>query len=69
LLEGGARHEAFTYPDEEWFYFKFADRFGWTPEQVDNLPAQKADWFLAIGDTIERVKIKQIESANARRNQ
>jgi hypothetical protein len=49
------------YPDIEWFYFKFADRFNWTPEQVDNLPAGRADWLLAIADTIEEVKIEQME--------
>jgi hypothetical protein len=50
------------YPDEEWIYFKFADRFGWTPEVVDNLPAARADWLLSIADIIEEVKIEQIES-------
>jgi hypothetical protein len=49
------------YPTTEWFYFKFADRFGWTPEQVDNLPAAKADWILAIADAVEEVKIEKME--------
>jgi hypothetical protein len=33
-----------------------ADRFGWTPDQVDNLPAETADWLLAIAATVEQVK-------------
>jgi len=60
-MQGGLRHENLTYPDEEWAYFKFADRFGWTPEQVDNLPAGRADWLLAISATVESVKIEEIE--------
>ena len=38
------------------YYFNMADRFGWTPEQVDNLPAGTADWLLAIANTVESVK-------------
>jgi hypothetical protein len=60
-MQGGLRHENLTYPDEEWAYFKFADRFGWTPEQVDNLPAGRADWLLAIAATVESVKNEEIE--------
>jgi hypothetical protein len=48
LLQGGERHEAFTYPDEQWTYYAFADKFGWTPDQVDNSPASTADWLLSI---------------------
>jgi hypothetical protein len=33
-----------------------AERFGWTPEQVDNLPAGTADWLLAIARITEEVK-------------
>jgi hypothetical protein len=33
-----------------------ADRFGWTPDQVDNLPATTADWLLAIARTVDEVK-------------
>jgi len=60
-LQGFQRSSDLDYPDEEWFYFKFADRFGWTPEQVDNLPAGRSDWLLAIADTVEQVKIEQME--------
>jgi hypothetical protein len=33
-----------------------ADRFGWTPDQVDNLPAETADWLLAIAATVDQVR-------------
>tara|TARA_R110000868_G_C10582674_1_gene738779 strand:+ start:304 stop:423 length:120 start_codon:yes stop_codon:yes gene_type:complete len=33
-----------------------AERFGWTPEQVDNLPAEMADWVLAIARTVDEIK-------------
>lgn len=38
-----------------------ADRFGWTPAQVDELPAATADWLLAIAATIDEVKAEQME--------
>jgi hypothetical protein len=33
-----------------------ADRFGWTPDEVENLPAGTADWLLAIAATVDQVK-------------
>jgi hypothetical protein len=36
-----------------------ADRFGWTPDQVDNLPANTADWLMAIAVTVEQVKAER----------
>jgi hypothetical protein len=38
-----------------------ADRFGWTPEQVDNLPAATADWVLAIAATVDEAKVEKAE--------
>ena len=38
-----------------------ADRFGWTPEQVDDLPAKTADWILAIASTVDEAKIERAE--------
>ena len=38
-----------------------ADRFGYTPKEVDDLPAQTADWLLAIAATVEEVKIERAE--------
>jgi hypothetical protein len=58
-LEGGERHEAFEYPDEQWYYYQMADRFGWTPEEVDNLPAGTADWLIAIAATVDTVKAER----------
>jgi len=33
-----------------------AERFGWTPDEVDNLPAGTADWLIAIARTVDEVK-------------
>jgi hypothetical protein len=63
LLGGFQRHPDLDYPDEEWAYFKFADRFGWTPNQVDDLPANRADWLLAIADTLDEVQNEKMEQA------
>jgi hypothetical protein len=62
LLEGGERHEAFTYPDEEWFYYTAAEKFGWTPDQVDEQPAYLIDWLISIATLVDEVKAKQIDS-------
>jgi hypothetical protein len=61
-LEGGERREDLEYPDEEWMYFQMADRFGWTPDQVDNLPAGTADYLLAIAATVEQVKADRLNN-------
>jgi len=37
-----------------------ADRFGWTPDQVDNLSPNLADWLIAIGNTVEQVKAERL---------
>ena len=56
MIEGGQRVDGFQYPDREWFYFQMADRFGWTPDQVGEVPAVLADWLLMIGATVDQVK-------------
>ena len=38
-----------------------AERFGWTPDQVDNLPANTADWLIAIGNVVESVKAERLD--------
>lgn len=38
-----------------------ADRFGWTPDQVDNLPASLSDWLMSIAVTVETVKAEKME--------
>ena len=40
-----------------------ADRFGWTPEQVDELPAGQADWLIAIAATVEQVKADRLNKS------
>jgi len=62
LLEGGERHEAFTYPDEEWLYFICAKDFGWTPQQVDEQPAALLDWIIAISSLVKQVESDNIKS-------
>jgi len=59
-LEGGQRRPDLEYPDDEWYYYQMADRFGWTPEQVDNLPAKQAEWLLAIAATVEQIKVDRL---------
>jgi len=49
------------YPDDEYYYFQMADRFGWTPEQVDNLPAKQADWLLSIASTVDQIKAERMK--------
>jgi len=61
VLAGGQRHEDFVYPDEQFYYFQFASRFGWTPDQVDDLPAAMAEWLLAIGSVVDRVQAERSE--------
>jgi len=60
LLEGGERHEAFEYPDEQWIYYILAEKFGWTPDQVDNLSAPLADWIVAITAMVDEVRAERI---------
>jgi hypothetical protein len=62
-LEGGSRENSFEYPDEQYIYYQMADRFGWTPDEVDNLPAAQADWLLAIARTVEQVRADRIEKS------
>jgi hypothetical protein len=38
-----------------------ADRFGYTPDEVDNLNPVTADWLLAIASTIEEVKAERTQ--------
>jgi len=37
-----------------------ADRFGWTPEQVDNLNPLTADWLLSIAHTVQQVETERM---------
>jgi len=55
-MQGGQIHDDFDYPEIEWQYFLLAERFGWTPTQVDEQPAFLVDWLIAIGNTVDEVK-------------
>jgi hypothetical protein len=37
-----------------------ADRFGWTPAEVDELPAGTADWLMAISATVAQIEADRI---------
>lgn len=39
-----------------------AEKFGWTPEQVDNLPAPTVDWLLAIAGVVDEVKVERLQN-------
>lgn len=58
-MQGGQAHRDFDYPDAEWLYFILAERFGWTPTQVDEQPAATLDWIIAIGNIVDEVKKNQ----------
>ena len=60
-MQGNERHPDFDYPDDEYRYFAFADRFGWTPNQVDEQPGYLLDWMLAIAALNEEVKAEKLD--------
>lgn len=44
------------YPDEHWEYYICAKEFGWTPDEVDNQPAHKVAWVIAINNIVVEVE-------------
>jgi hypothetical protein len=38
-----------------------ADRFGYTPDEVDNLNPVTADWLLAIAGAVEEIKAERMQ--------
>lgn len=56
MLLGNERHPDFEYPDEAFKYFLLAERFGWTPSQVDEQPAGLVDLLVGIGDVVDEVR-------------
>lgn len=42
----------------------FADKFGWTPNQVDEQPAILMDWLLAIANASAEAQKEQMEKVN-----
>jgi hypothetical protein len=47
----------------EWQYFVLAERFGWTPTQVDEQPAYLLDWMVAILSVTEEVKASKLNGS------
>jgi hypothetical protein len=62
VLKGNERHSDFVYPDNEWTYYLLADRFGWTPDQVDQQPARLVSMLLAIGNVVDEVKAEKYDN-------
>lgn len=60
MLQGNERHEGFTYPDEEFFYYLCAKDFGWTVTETDEQPAALVSWMVAISSVVEEVKNRAI---------
>jgi hypothetical protein len=60
-MRGGERHADFTYPDTEYFYWVCAERFGWTPSQVDEQPAYLLDSVLRIATINDEVQSEKME--------
>jgi hypothetical protein len=54
--------DGFEVPQREFYYFQLADRFGWTPTQIDEQPGALLDWLLAIGQVKAEVVAEQKES-------
>jgi len=46
-------------PLEEFEYVRYADRFGWTPDQVDDLPLTLVPWLLPLHDDLQEVRQAQ----------
>jgi hypothetical protein len=61
-LQGNERNDEWPFPDAEYRYYLCADRFGWTPEETDNQPAQLIDWVLGIAGVVEEVKAEKMKS-------
>lgn len=45
-------------------YLAYADRYGWTPEQVDALPAYVDTHLLTLAKTLDEVRQAAQERAN-----
>lgn len=58
MLQGQSRHEAYNYPDEQYLYYVAADKFGWTPNELDEQPAWLVDWLFAIAAEADKARVK-----------
>jgi len=63
-LQGNTPHEDLEYPVAEFRYWQYADRYGWTPSQVDSESAYFMDWILAIGNVKLEIEREQAESSD-----
>ena len=43
-------------PWDEYRYVAYAERYQWTPDQVDMLPATVEPWILPIAATLDKVE-------------
>jgi hypothetical protein len=51
-------------PFRELRYVMFAERYGWTPDEVDNVPLYLEPWILPISDAIdEERERRRVEAA------
>jgi hypothetical protein len=58
-MQGNEPHVDLDYPIDEYRYWQLADRYGWTPKQVDEQPAYLLDWILAIGSLKNEIESEQ----------
>ena len=56
MIQNGSRADDLDYPDEEFCYYVCAERFGWTPQQVDEQPAYMLEWLVNIAGAMEEIK-------------
>jgi hypothetical protein len=68
LIKTGSRSPGFTYPDEEFFYWACAKKFGWTPNEVDEQPASIVEWVLSINSAIDEVKAEMSRANEPKRD-
>jgi hypothetical protein len=63
-MQGNTPSDDLDYPVDEFKYWQLADRYGWTPSQVDNESAYLIDWILAIGSVKIEIEREQSESGS-----
>ena len=61
-MQGNTPNPDLDYPEDEFLYWQFAERYGWTPHQVDAQPVYYLDWILAIGNL--KLEIEQEQANN-----
>jgi hypothetical protein len=61
-MQGNSAHDQLEYPLEEYRYWQFAERYGWTPSVVDQQSVYFLDWILAIGNLKNEIEREQNEN-------